>query len=464
MTNTRFNFRIILLTAALAAAGFTQAQTLTLKNAIDSALVNYAGIRAKSDYVNASRSAVAQTRKDALPNFIVSAQQDYGTVNGQNGPLYGFGGHGVASSGLPLPAQNWNAAFGALYLANINWDFFAFGRVKEKTNLANTVMERDQSDLQQEIFQHQIKVAAAYLNLVAAQRLTHSQQNNLDRADTVKKVVTTLALNGLIAGVDSSLANAEVSNARILLIRAQDAEAEKANQLALLMGVTPRAFLLDSIFITRIPENATVAASATQHPLLNFYNQRLRTSEQQANYFKKLKYPTFSLFSIFQTRGSGFASTYAADQTAFSRNYINGIKPTRSNYLFGVGVTWNITSLSRINQQVAAQQYISKALQHEYKVVDQQLQAQTELAGIRIKNAIAVYTEVPVQIKAAADAYHQKTTLYKNGLTTIVEVTQTLYTLNRAETDRDVAYSNIWQSLLLKAAATGNFSILLNEM
>jgi hypothetical protein len=66
-------------------------------------------------------------------------------------------------------------------------------------------------------------------------------------------------------------------------------------------------------------------------------------------------------------------------------------------------------------------------------------------------------------MKAASDAYLQRSVLYKNGLTTIVEVTQALYTLNRAETDRDISNNNVWQALLLKAAASGDFSLFLNE-
>jgi hypothetical protein len=38
-----------------------------------------------------------------------------------------------------------------------------------------------------------------------------------------------------------------------------------------------------------------------------------------------------------------------------------------------------------------------------------------------------------------------------------------MYTLNRAETDRDIAYNNVWQALLLKAAAAGDPSIFMNE-
>jgi hypothetical protein len=66
-------------------------------------------------------------------------------------------------------------------------------------------------------------------------------------------------------------------------------------------------------------------------------------------------------------------------------------------------------------------------------------------------------------MKAASDAYLQKSVLYRNGLATIVDITQALYTLNRAETDRDIAVSNVWQALLLKAAASGDFGLFINQ-
>lgn len=441
------------------------AQVLTLKDAVSTALANYATIKAKGNYANASKATVAQSKRDYLPNLSISAQQDYGTVNGQNGPLYGFGGLGVASSGIPLDHQNWNAAFGALYLANFNWDFFAFGRAKEKVRVAQAAFTRDESDVQQEQFQHEIRVAAAYLNLLAAQRIIISQQKNLERADALRNVVVVRAKNGLIAGVDSSQANADISNARIALTRAQDAAQEQANQLAQLMGVPATDFILDSLFISRIPAAMDDAArpGLKLHPVLQYYKQRIAVSDEQAKYLRTFNYPAFSFFSVFQTRGSGFTSGYTQDQTAYSHDYFKGIEPTRSNYLFGIGATWNLTSPLRVHQQVRSQKYISQALQDEYELVDQRLKAQLVLADTKVRNAMSNYNEVPLQVSAASDAYRQKSVLYKNGLTNIVEVQQTLYALNRAETDRDIIYSNVWQALLLKAAATGDFGLFINE-
>lgn len=439
----------------------TIAQALTLPDAIETAKSNYGTLKAKANYINASKASVSQSQKDYLPNLNLSLQQDYGTVNGQNGPLYGLGGLGVASSGLPLGSQNWNSAFGAMYLTNVNWDFFAFGRAKEKINVAKSTVVRDQSDLDQELFQHEIRVAAAYLNLLAAQRLTKSWQNNLVRASALKNVVVTRAKNGLIAGVDSSLANAEVSSAKIAITRARDFEQEQANRLAVLMGVEQQAFTLDTVFITKIPISFSdsINNSSPDHPLLKYYSNRIALSNQQAKYYQTLAYPTFSAFGVFQTRGSGFNSNYASDQHSYTQNFYDGVKPVRSNYLFGLGIVWNMTSVLRIRHQVLAQKFVSNAMQNEYDLVDQQIKNQLLLSNNKIKNALDNYQEAPIQIKSASDAFIQKSTLYKNGLSNIVDLTQALYILNRAETDRDIAFSNVWQALLLKAAAAGDFSL-----
>lgn len=254
-------------------AGTAHAQVLSLKDAVQTALSNYGTIRAKADYVRASQANVKEVRREYLPDLNISAQQDYGTVNSNNGPLYGYKGLNSAASGPVLGSQNWNAAFGALYLSNVNWDFFTFGRAKEKTKVAQSILTRDQSDLDQERFQQSIRVSAAYLDLLAAQRLTLSQQKNLDRAQAFRDVVVARAKSGLNPGVDSSLANAEVSNAKILVTNALEFQQEQANQLAQLMGVPPADFVLDSLFVSRIPSalQAPTVQDLNNHPLLKYY-------------------------------------------------------------------------------------------------------------------------------------------------------------------------------------------------
>ncbi len=440
-------------------------QDLSLKDAVDTGVANYGLVVAKSKYALAANETVKQTKRDYLPNLNLSAQQDYGTVNGQNGPLYGLGGLGVASSGLPLANQNWNAAFGALYLVNFNWEFFTFGRMKQRVTVAKADAFRQQKDFEQEQFQHKVRIAGAYLNLLASQRLLRSQAKNLDRTEVVLKNAAIRVTNGLLPGVDSTLASAEVSRAKIALNQLKEQVKMQNNELVRLMGVEPTDFIADTTLVTRVPKAMITAETPndTLNPIRRFYQSRINYSNQQAELFKREYWPTFNMFGVFQTRGSGFNADYAQNQESYTRNYIDGIDPTRQNYLFGVGMVWNLTTIARSSKKVSAQKLITEGLQEEYKAVDMQLKANDDAANARMDFALQNYKEAPRQVKAAQQAYLQRTTLYNNGLTNLVDVTQALYTLNRAETDRDVIYTNVWQALLMKAAATGDFNLFINE-
>jgi len=442
-----------------------QQKILSLKDAEQIALSNYGTIKAKGNQLNASKAYLNETRTEALPDVNISAQQDYGTVNGQNGPLFGYKGLAVASAGPALPNQNWAAGFGALYVTNVNWDFFSFGKAKEKIKVQNSVVTRDENDLVQEQFQHQIRVASTYLNLLVAQQLSKAEGDNLTRATDLQKVVIARVKNGLNPGVDSSLANAEVSNAKIAFTNAQQTVQEQCNQLAQFLGIQPQNFLLDSAFITKAPPkpDPQTTLNFDNHPELNYYRSLIGVSDEQANYYNTFKYPTFTLFGIYQGRGSGFSSNFGVNQSAYTSSYGSGVDPTRYNYLLGVAVIWNITNPFRVRYQVQSQRFLSAAYKNQYDLVDQQLRDQLVLAETRINNSLKNYHEAPVEVKAANDAYNQKFALYKNGLANIVDFTQALYTLNRAEVDLDITLNNVWQAILSKAAATGDFGIFINN-
>ncbi|MGN6180408.1 MAG: TolC family protein, partial [Mucilaginibacter sp.] len=308
---------------------------------------------------------------------------------------------------------------------------------------------------------------SAYLNDLVAQQLVKANLDNLNRSKDVQRVVIARVKNGLNPGVDSSLANAQVANAQIALTSAQENEQEQANLLSQYLGENPQNYFLDSTFVSKVPLNISQASqvNTTDHPLLQYYSNLIKQSDEQAKYLNTFSYPTFTLFGLYQGKGSGFKSGYITNQSDynFDSSYGAGADPTRYNYLFGVGVTWNLTNPFRVHYQVQAQKYTSKEYQDEYDLQSQNLHNEQVLAETKIGNAVKNYNEAPVEVKAASDAYKQKFALYQNGLTNIVDFTEALYTLNRAEIDQDIASNNIWQALLYKSAATGDFNIFINN-
>jgi outer membrane protein TolC len=271
--------------------------------------------------------------------------------------------------------------------------------------------------------------------------------------------------SGLNPGVDSSTANAAVSNAKILLTNAQENEAEQSNLLAQYLGINPQPFNLDSVFVAKAPGIPDPASKVNldDHPTLQYFRNRYGVSDEQAKYLRTFAYPTFTAFGVFQGRGSGFRSDLASNPNDYSSSYGSGVDPTRYNYLVGVAVVWNFTTLFRTHYQVESQKFTSLQYRDDYNLASLQLKDQQILAETRISNSLKNAQEAPIEVKAANDAFIQKGALYKNGLATIVDYTQALYALYTAETDSYIAYNNVWQALLFKAAATGDFSIFINN-
>lgn len=437
---------------------------LHLPDAVKNGLNSYQSIRAKSNYIKSSAALVENVKNQYLPDVISSLQEAYGTINGQFGPAAPLAGT-VASSGPTYNKQTWNAAFGAVYLLNINWEFISFGRLQSRIRAARAQVKTDSADYLQEQFVTSVRIAGTYLNLLIAQRFVKNAQANIDRASFVQQSVLARAKSGLIAGVDSSIANAEVSGARLAFLQATANEQRIRNDLAQLLNAAADPFALDTNFFSRVPGTYSTSFALTDNPQIKFYEQRIQQSNALEQYIRRSVNPGLNLFGTFQGRGSGFDYNYTPDFTdRYTKSYLDGIKPERYNYLLGIGISWNLMSPFKVKQQAKSQSYISAAYKDEYDLVSTRLKDQLLLADQQIENSLKSVQEAPLQLKAASDAYQQKTVLYKNGLTNIVDVQQALFTLNRAQTDISVAYINTWQALLLKAAASGDFDLFIKQV
>ena len=443
-----------------------QQNVLNLSDAIKTGLNSYQNIRAKRNYVNASAALLQNAKNQYLPDVTASIQQAYGTINGQFGAIGSFaGGAGLSSSGPTYGSQSWNAAFGSVYLINTNWEFISFGRLRSKIDVANKQLLFDSANLTQEKFVQSVKIAGAYLNLLISQRFVQNAQSNVDRASFVQQTVIARTKSGLNPGVDSSIAKSDLSSARLTLIQSINNEQQQRNQLCQLINIAPDVLFLDSSYFANVPAGYNTSFPVANNPQVQFFKSRIDQSSSTEKYLQKSINPGLNLFGTFQGKASGFDYNYTPLNDAnYSKNYFDGVNPSRYNYVVGIGIAWNVISPAKIKQQVKAQHFVTAAYQDEYDLISTQLKDQLLLSDQQIENSMNSIKEVPFEYKAASDAYQQKTVLYKNGLTNIVDVQQALYNLNRAETDLSVAYINVWQALLLKAAASGDFDLFMKQV
>jgi outer membrane protein TolC len=434
---------------------------LSMTDALQIASANYL-IQSKVNYTRSSAEAVQAAKKTALPDFILAAQSGYGTLNGVNGLGSGLPGITTISASTNA-SQNMNASFGALYNVNINMNVFSFGLQRAFVAATRGQYEQDRADLRQTKFDVETTVIGLYLNLLTAQRLRMVMQDNVERISRLRDIILARTMNGLNPGVDSSIANAELSTARMSLTDAENFEQTQANQLSIEMGVKQPFYKLDTSFVTTLPKNIPAQNEVNQqlHPVIRYLDSRIINSDLTAAYIQKTALPRFSFFAVGQERGSGFGSSFSTNPKDYSTNFFDGVNPVRANYLLGIGVTWNITDLTRVKSKVLSQRFISAAYRDEYSQAEIKYTDQLHFANQQISNALTKYREVPIQLKSAEDAYNQKKALYENGLTNIVDVTQTLFFLNQAEAASNVASSAVWQALLYKAVSAGDISLFL---
>jgi outer membrane protein TolC len=452
---------VIILFCQLPVAAQSPDKLLSMTDALEIASANYL-IQSKTNYTRSSAESIEAAKKVALPDFVLAAQTAYGTLNGVNGLGSGLPGVTTITASNSV-AQNMNASFGALYNVNINMNVFSFGLQRAFVAATRGQYEQDRADLRQTKFDVETTVIGLYLNLLTAQRLRMVMQDNVERISRLRDIILARTMNGLNPGVDSSIANAELSTARMSLTDAENFEQSQASQLSIEMGVKQSFYNLDTSFVTTLPKNipAQNEVNLQLHPVLRWLDSRVIYSDLIATYIQKTAMPRFSFFAVGQERGSGFGGSFSSDPNDYSDNFLKGTDPVRANYLLGIGVTWNITDLTRVKSKVMSQRFISAAYKDDYSQAAIKYTDQLHFANQQISNALTKYREVPIQLKSAEDAYNQKKALYENGLTNIVDVTQTLFFLNQAEAASNVACSAVWQALLYKAVAAGDSSLFL---
>jgi outer membrane protein TolC len=454
----------IMLFCQLPVAAQNPDKLLSLTDALEIASANYL-IKSKANYTRSSAESIEAAKKVALPDFILAAQTAYGTLNGMSGLVSGL--PGVTTISTPVNVTpNLNASFGAFYNVNINMNVFSFGLQRALVAATRGQYEQDRADLRQTKFEVQTIIIGLYLNLLTAQRLRMVMQDNVERISRLRDIILARTINGLNPGVDSSIANAELSTARMSLTDAENYEQSQASQLSIEMGVKQQYYNLDTSFVTILPKTipAQNDINLQLHPVLRYLDSRVINSDLMAAYIHKTALPRFSFFAVGQERGSGFGSSFTTNPNDYSTNFFKGIDPVRANYMLGLGVTWNITDLTRVKSKVLSQRFLSAAYRDDYKMAEITYSGQLKFADQQIGNALTKYKEVPIQLKSAEDAYNQKKALYENGLTNIVDVTQTLFFLNQAEAASNVACSAVWQALLYKASSAGDISMFLLQL
>lgn len=454
--------RITVLGGLLFVTTGLHAQVLSLRECLDQARTNYPSIKAMAAQLAGEEKRLLSSKIEYLPAFFAAGQINYGTNNSLNGAFYPNEGMSTGLSGGIRPENIYQGVFGSFTTLQIDWKAVSFGKIAANVKAAQSAVEVSKADYDNEVFQHLVRVADAYFLASVSERISQAQEKNLERAQKLYIATRAQVFSGLKAGTDSSFAAAEVSKARLLFFESQRNERAQHIRLAELMGIKGNTIRPDtSRFFSDLPRDFLMdEVNIQETPLVKLYHSQTAFRQAKATSIRRSYAPTIYFTGIGFARGSGVSNKDNAYRTDFS----SGVGFQVYNYVAAISIRMNLLGFAKVKQDYRSELFEMQKSRYLEEEAELKSINQLSIADMQVALARQQATEAPVQLTAAQSAYSQANARYATGLATLPELAQSFYILNRAEIDKSIAINNAWRAILLKAAAAGNLSYLINQI
>jgi len=430
---------------------------LTITQAVDAALRNYASIRVSQEQINAAAAGIQLARTAYLPRVDALAQVNRATRNNVFGLL--LPQNVIPSlSGPVLGTNNLGTAWGSAVGILVSWEPFDFGARRAGVAAATATRARSEATLKRTQYDVAVAAADSYMTLVAAQEMVRAAQAGVDRAQVLAQTIGALVNAQLRPGADASRTQAELAAARTQVIQAQQAvEVARAN-LARFVGGDPAQLVTASPRLLQLPPEQPVAPlNAATNPLSLEQSAVVEEVKAQLKVLERTYFPRFYL------QGSAYARGTGAEVNGTNPGGLNGLGPTTQDYALGFTVTFPATDLASIRAREAQQSATARAETARLRQIATDLRAQWDSAVATLQGARSVAGNTPVEVTAARTATNQATARYRSGLGNIDDVAESQRLLTQAEIDDALARLGVWRALLGVATAAGDIQPFLTE-
>jgi adhesin transport system outer membrane protein len=432
--------------------------TITLKQLLNTVDQKAPTLVTDSSAILIRKAQAAEVRSNWLPDLKLNYQADVGTANNTVGPYFGFGIIPSSSGGIHNTSVTTTLSDN-LGIAALDWEVYNFGKYAAQNRVANSDVTVEQNQFAKSKYQLRAFTIDSYLELLRLQDFLQIQYRNIQRNQEIRRSIESLAKSGVRAGVDTSIAEAELSKARLNYIELVNQLKQVQLQLSSVSGYPYQSIVPDTtVEMTLInqPSAYLFPSDTANHPLINFYRSEYQNSLVREDLVKKLYNPKISLEAAAWGRGS------SVDANNQYNSLSTGYGFQRGNYLVGVGISYNLFDIRRrqlkLSTQRAATDFSYKKLQEQQQL----LAVSANQADVEMSTSLDRLKEIPNQLKSANDSYRQQLSLYKNGLSNIVDLDAALNVLYRAETDYMQAKYDYANALFQKAITENQVNTILN--
>jgi len=141
----------------------------------------------------------------------------------------------------------------------------------------------------------------------------------------------------------------------------------------------------------------------------------------------------------------------------------DGLLPLVPNYQAAVIINWNFLDIFILKAEKKVQNERIEEQRQDMSLVLQNLKTQAMQARSRVKAAVALAENMPIQVKAAAMAASQAEARYKTGLGSVAQVAEANQVLAQSRAQEAIARVGVWRALLAVASVHGDIKPFLAE-
>jgi outer membrane protein TolC len=456
-----FLFGLFLL---LAAAGPVSAQQLntvySLVDLVDSARRHLPLLLEKQALIQSAEYGIKEAKHAYLPQLNATEEISVGSANDLAGPYLPLPGLIHPLSGSIEAAPEYRAVTGNMASVYGQYELVNFGLRSARVANARAIAGLTRADLEKEFYLVKWQIGKLYFEILRSRYQLAVDEEDVKRHLSIYTISRALSASGINPGVDSSLAKAGLSRTRISYNEAAAQLRRLQQQLVFLTGIATPDIAMDTARDKALVSAAGLPAdlAAPANPLLDYFAWQKLQYGAEVTMARKSYLPKIMVGAGGWARGSSlqFNNVYSTAG--------EGLGYQRLNYLAGLGITYDLFNgvhrrdrLAVLDRQVAAADY---ALQQEQlSLRNQQLQADES-----IRTAIANLAELPAQLQAATDAYHQKLAQYKAGIINLVDLSTASFELYQAQSDYIRTLNGWYTASLDKAAAMGNLDLFIQTI
>ena len=431
----------------------------SLLTLVDSAKGHLPLLMQKQALVNSAKAGVTDARNSFLPQITIGDEVSVASANDVEGEFLPVNGivHPISSSiraGNNYSAQSDNLA--SLYA---QYDLVNFGLRNAKIGNAIAYADLQQADFDKTWYVLKMQIGKLYFDILKNRYLLNIDQQNINRYQSIYGIIKALTGSGIKAGVDSSLAKAELSKTKVTYNQRLGTIGQMQQQLSFLTGIPVAQLVIDTIGTQTIPAAALYSrADSLQNPLLAYYNKAHKLYLTNEDVVKKSYLPKVVL---------GVGSWGRGSSILYNDRYSdlnNGLGLQRFNYVAGIGITYDLMSPFHRKDKLRVSRFQTAAANDDLLQQKLALNNSTAQADVAIATDNKNLTELPLQVQAATDAYQQKTAQYKAGVINLIDLLNASFVLYTAQTDYVETVNDWYNANLNKAASTGNLDLFIQTI